>query len=208
MRAGNLNTINYFMSRLKEKYLKVVIPQMKEHFGLTSDMAVPKILKVTINTGLGKWHQEQKTIDEIVKDFAMITGQKAVYSQAKKAIASFKTRVGQAIGLKVTLRGQRMYDFADRLISLALPRARDFRGLSVTSFDEKGNLNIGIPEQIIFPEISHENIKVIFGLEISFTANAKLKEEGIELFRLLGFPIKLEANQTQKISAKKTQKFA
>jgi len=190
------------MNRMQEKYKKEVIPAMKAKFGYHNDLAVPKILKVTVNTGIGKWRQDQKSIDEIVRDLALITGQKTVFSQARKAISSFRTRIGQPIGLKVTLRGQRMYDFIDRLVSLALPRSRDFRGLPVTSFDSKGNLTVGIHEQIIFPEILNENIKIIFGLEVCFTANARTKEEGIELFKLLGFPIKLEANQTQKIIAK------
>ena len=177
-------------NRIQEKYIKEVIPKMKERFGYKNNLAVPKILKVNVNSGIGKYLQEQKTIEEIEKDLALITGQKAVFTRAKKAISSFKTRAGQPVGLKVTLRGRRMYDFIDRLISLALPRARDFRGLPSTTIDQKGNLNIGIREQIIFPEISHEHVKTIFGLEISVTADAKNKEEGVELFKLLGFPIK------------------
>lgn len=178
------------MSRLREKYIKEVIPKMRAHFGYKNKMAVPRILKVTVNTGIGKYRQEEKVIEEIEKDIALITGQKAVPTQAKKAISSFKTRIGQPVGLKVTLRGRRMYDFIDRLISLALPRARDFRGLPKDSIDQRGNLNIGIREQITFPEISHEQVRTIFGLEISITTNAKNKEEGIELLRLLGFPLK------------------
>ncbi|MBU2264561.1 50S ribosomal protein L5 [Patescibacteria group bacterium] len=178
------------MNRLQEKYLKEVIPAMKEKFGYRNDLAVPKILKVTINSGVGRFKQDQKIVDEIANDITQIAGQKAVFTLAKKAIASFKTRQGQAVGLKVSLRGQRLYDFLDRLISLALPRTRDFRGLAVKAVDDKGNLNIGIKEQIIFPEISHENVKTIFGLEVCVTTNAKNQKEGIELFKLLGFPIK------------------
>jgi len=178
------------MNRIQEKYIKEVIPKMREYFGYKNDMAVPKILKVTVNTGIGKYKQEQKAIEEVEKDLALISGQKAVFSQSKKAISSFKTRIGQPIGLRVTLRGRRMCDFIDRLISLALPRARDFRGLAITSVDQKGNLNIGIREQIIFPEISHEHVRTIFGLEISVSTSAKLRKEGLELFKLLGFPIK------------------
>jgi len=177
------------MNRLQEKYYKEVIPKMREFCGFKNDLAVPRILKVTLNSGIGKWRQEQKIIEEIEKDLTMIAGQKAVFTQAKKAISSFKTRVGQPLGLRVTLRGRKMYDFLDRLIGLALPRTRDFRGLSKKSVDGKGNLNIGIKEQIVFPEISHENVKTIFGFEIAVTTNAKNQEQGLELFRLLGFPI-------------------
>lgn len=175
--------------RLQEKYEKEVVPAMQARFDLKNKMAVPKILKATINSGIGKWRQEQKVIDEIEKDLTMIAGQKAVFTQAKKAISSFKTRVGQPLGLRVTLRGRRMYDFLDHLISLALPRTRDFRGLAKKAVDSEGNLNIGIKEQIVFPEISHENVKTIFGFEIAVTTNAKSREKGLELFKLLGFPI-------------------
>lgn len=163
---------------------------MRASFGFTNDLAVPRILKVTLNSGLGKYRQEQKTLEEIQNDLTMIAGQKAVFTQAKKAVASFKTRRGQPIGLKVTLRGRRMYDFLERLVALALPRARDFRGLSPDAVDQSGNLNIGIKEQIIFPEISHENVRTIFGFEICVTTSSKNKKEGLELFSRLGFPIK------------------
>jgi large subunit ribosomal protein L5 len=178
------------MNRLQEKYIKKVVPAMRESFGYKNNMAVPRILKATINTGIGKFKQEQKTIDEIEKDLTLIAGQKAVFTKAKKAISTYKTREGQNIGIRVTLRGHRMYDFLDKFISLTLPRTRDFRGLSEDSVDSNGNLNVGIKEQIVFPEISHENVKVIFGLEASITTSAKTKKEGIELFKQLGFPIK------------------
>jgi len=162
---------------------------MQTRFGLKNKMAVPRILKATLNSGIGKWRQEQKAIEEIEKDLTMIAGQKAVFTRAKKAVASFKTRIGQPLGIRVTLRGRRMYDFLDHLISLALPRTRDFRGLPKKSVDDEGNLNIGIKEQIVFPEISHENVRTIFGFEIAVTTNAGNQEQGLELFRLLGFPI-------------------
>ncbi len=177
------------MNRLQEKYLKEVIPAMKAKFNFRNDLAVPKVLKVTINSGIGKFKQEQKILDEIANDITQIAGQKAVFTLAKKAIASFKTRQGQAIGLKATLRGQRLYDFLVRLINLALPRTRDFRGLPSSAVDSNGNLNIGIKEQIIFPEISHENVKTIFGLEVCVTTTARNQREGLELFKLMGFPI-------------------
>ncbi len=178
------------MKNIKEKYQKEVLPKMKEKFGLTNDLAVPRILKVTLNTGVGRLRQEKENMEEIVKDLTLISGQKPVFTLAKKAISSFKTRKGQPIGLKVTLRGQRMYDFLDRLVNLALPRTRDFRGLPESAVDENGNLNIGIKEQIIFPEVSHEHVRLIFGLEVAITTNAKSHEKGLWLFKLLGFPIK------------------
>lgn len=182
--------MNLEMPRLQEKYKKEVVPRMKQKFGYRNDLAVPKILKVTINSGLGKFFQDQKIIEEIINDLSTIAGQLAVFTKAKKAIASFKTRKGLIIGAKVTLRGQRMYDFLDRLISLALPRMRDFRGLQSKTLDVNGNLNIGIREHLIFPEISHEHVKTLFGLQVSVTTNAKNRERGLELFKLLGFPIK------------------
>lgn len=178
------------MNRLKEKYLKEVVPAMKAKFGYQNNLAVPKILKVVINSGIGKYRQDQKAIEEIEKDITVISGQKATFTKAKKAISSFKTREGQVIGVKVTLRGQRMYDFLDRLISLALPRTKDFRGLSVKAVDSYGNLNIGMREQIVFPEISHENIKTIFGFEVCVSTSADSYKEGFELFKLMGFPVK------------------
>ena len=170
---------------------------MMEKFGYKNRMAVPKILKVTVNTGIGKYHQEEKAREEIDKDLVMITGQKVVATSAKKAISSFKTRIGQVVGYRVTLRGKKMYDFIDRLIGLALPRTRDFRGLESKNIDANGNLNIGVREQIVFPEISHENVRTIFGLEISITTNARSRNEGLELFRLLGFPIKGLAQKSE-----------
>ena len=171
------------MNRLQEKYKKMVVPAMRQHFGYKNDLAVPKIMKVIINTGIGKFRQEKSVVEEIERELPLIAGQKAVPTQAQKAIASFKTREGQIIGLQTTLRGERMYDFLDRLISLALPRSRDFRGLAATSVDERGNLTIGIKEHIIFPEISHEHVKNIFGLEVCVAVNAKTMEEGLELFK-------------------------
>lgn len=184
------------MNRLHEKYLKEAVPALRAKFGYKNDMAVPKILKVTLNSGVGKFKQEQKLIDEIEKDLTQISGQKAVFTRAKRAIASFKTRQGQVIGVKVTLRGRRMYDFLDRLVSLSLPRTRDFRGIAIKAVDNNGNLNIGLKEQIIFPEISHENVKTIFGFEVCVTTSAEKAEEGVELFKLLGFPIAADKRGT------------
>jgi len=184
----NFNHIG--MTRLQEKYKKDVIPAMKEKFGYKNNLAIPRIEKVTINTGIGKFMQDEKAIEEIVKDLTLISGQKPVFTQAKKAISGFKIRQGLKVGLMVTLRGQRAFDFIERLVSLALPRSRDFRGLEQKSVDDHGNLNIGLKEQIIFPEISHENIRNIFGMQITIKTTAKSHEEGTELLKLMGFPLK------------------
>ena len=152
-------------------------------------MRVPKIVKVVINTGVGRI-KDEKQLQEIVKMLTLITGQKPSWRPAKKAISSFKTRIGQLVGYAVTLRGKRMYDFIGRLINIALPRERDFRGLDPKSFDKFGNLTIGIKEHIVFPEIIGEDYKFLFGLEVTVVTNAKKREEGIELLRMMGFPIK------------------
>lgn len=175
---------------LQEKYRKQVVPQMREKFGYKNDLAVPKIEKVIVNTGIGRVLKEEKIQEEITRDLSLITGQKPSPRPAKKAIAAFKTRKGMLVGLSVTLRGQRMYDFLERLIHIALPRSRDFRGLPEKSIDQKGNLTIGIKEQIIFPEISAESARNIFGLEVTVVTTAKNRQEGVELLRLIGFPIK------------------
>ncbi|HPO68551.1 MAG TPA: 50S ribosomal protein L5 [Candidatus Pacearchaeota archaeon] len=184
------------MTRLKEKYNKEVIPQMMEKFGYDNKMAVPKIEKVVINTGIGKMisgktSDEQKKIYEtILEDLSLITGQKPVLTKSKKSISAFKLREGMKIGVKVTLRGQKMYDFLERLINIVLPRTRDFKGIDLKSFDKGGNLTIAIKEHISFPEISQEKLKTIFGFEISVITNAKKRDEAIELLRLMGFPLK------------------
>lgn len=178
------------MLQLQEKYRKQVVPQMREKFGYKNDLAVPKIEKVIVNTGIGRVLKEEKIQEEITRDLSLITGQKPSPRPAKKAIAAFKTRKGMLVGLSVTLRGQRMYDFLERLIHIALPRSRDFRGLPEKSIDQKGNLTIGIKEQIIFPEISAESARNIFGLEVTVVTTAKNRQEGVELLRLIGFPIK------------------
>jgi len=181
---------------LQEKYKKEVISQMMEKFGYRNEMAVPKIEKVTVNTGFGrlvsgKTSDEQKKIYEaILNDLISISGQRAILTKAKKAVSAFKIRENQLIGVKVTLRGRRMYDFLERLIHITLPRSRDFQGIDEKSFDKQGNLTIGIKEHICFPEISPEQVKNIFGLEVTVVTNARSREEGLELLRLMGFPIK------------------
>jgi len=184
------------MSRLKDKYQKEVIPAMMEKFGYKNSMAVPKIEKVVLNSCFGrevatKTSQErEKTQNLVLEDLALISGQKPRIVKAKKSIAGFKLRTGLEIAGMVTLRKNRMYDFLERLIYLALPRSRDFKGIDPKSVDKKGNLTLGFKEHIIFPEIITEREKTIFGLEVTIATNAKNKEEGLELFKLMGFPIK------------------
>lgn len=175
---------------LNQKYIKEVIPKMKERFGYKNDLAIPKIIKVVVNTGTGKALKDEKMQETIAKNLAMITGQKPIPTLARGAISGFKIRKGMKVGLKITLRGKRMYEFLDRLVGTAIPRIRDFRGLPEKSIDEESNLTIGIKEHIIFPEIAHEDVKFIFGFEVTVVTNAKKRKEAVELFRLLGFPIK------------------
>ena len=179
------------MSDFKEKYIKEVVAKMKEKFGYKNDLAVAAIEKVIVNTGIGSSGlRDEKDQEMISRDLGLITGQKPIPTLAKKAVSAFKVRQGMVIGLKVTLRGKRMFDFLSRLINIVIPRIRDFRGLELKSVDNGGNLTIGIKEHIIFPEISSEEVKRIFGMEITVVTNAKKREEALELFRLLGFPIK------------------
>ncbi|KKP93195.1 MAG: 50S ribosomal protein L5, large subunit ribosomal protein L5 [Parcubacteria group bacterium GW2011_GWC1_38_6] len=186
------------MSAMQEKYNKAVSKAMMEKFRYKSKMAVPKITKVVINTGFGKIvsgksPSEQKPIQEaILNDLTTIAGQHPTLKKTKKSIAGFKIREGMILGAAAILRGGRMYDFLERLVYTALPRMRDFRGIDRKSFDDKGNLNIGIKEHVIFPEILPEKVKNPFGLEITVVTTANTKEEGIELLSLLGFPIKAE----------------
>ncbi len=180
---------------MKEKYNKSVIPAMKEKFGYSNNLAVPRILKVVVNTGIGKINKESDKVEEIVSSIAEITGQKPVKTKARKAISGFKTRQGLEIGIRVTLRGKRMWQFLERLVNVALPRTRDFQGFEKKSIDGSGNLNIGIKEHAIFPEILAEKVKNIFGLQVTIVTNAKSQEEGKALFKALGFPIAREYPQ-------------
>ena len=177
-------------SRIVEKYKKSVVPALKKEFGYKNVHAIPRITKVVVNVGVGRIVKETKLLERIQADLAKITGQKPALRNAKKSIAGFKVREGTPSGYMVTLRGARMYDFIDRLVSVALPRSRDFQGISPTSIDQAGNLNIGIKEHNIFPEISYESLKDIFGLEITVVTSAKSHKEGAALLRLLGFPLK------------------
>lgn len=178
------------MQSVKEIYKKEAIPQMREKFGLANDLAVPQIEKIVVNTGVGQYKDDEKTREEITKDLSLITGQRPVKKLAKKAISSFKIREGSVVGLAVTLRGQRMCDFYDRLVNVALPRSRDFKGIDEKKIDQGGNFNIGIKEQIIFPEISAENARNIFGFEVCIKTTAQDREQSVELFKILKFPFK------------------
>jgi len=184
------------MMRLKEKFIKEIVPAMREKFGYKSGMAVPKITKVVLNTGFGRLvvgktgDEPKKIVDAIVGDLTIISGQKVMATQAKKSIAAFKTRQGMLIGACVTLRGQRMYDFLERLINIALPRSRDFQGIDPKSIDQSGNLTVALKEQIAFPEILPEKTRSLFGFEITIVTTAKNQKEGLELLKLIGFPVK------------------
>ncbi len=180
------------MISLKNKYKKEVVVILKEKFNYSNDLAVPRILKVVANAGIGKINKESDKVEEIINSIAEITGQKPVKTKARKAISGFKTRQGLEIGIKVTLRGKRMWQFLERLVNIALPRTRDFQGLEEKSVDERGNLNIGIKEHTIFPEISAEKVKNIFGFQVTVATNAKNHKEGVELFKALGFPIRTD----------------
>ena len=178
------------MNRLKEKYLKEVVPSLKEKYNYTTLMAVPKLEKIVINTGVGEATTNSKLLDAAVADLELITGAKPVVTKARKSIAAFKLREGVNVGCKVTLRADKMYDFAYKLFNVALPRVRDFRGVSNNSFDGRGNYSMGIKEQLIFPEIEYDKVDKLRGMDIIFVTTAKTDEEGKELLKLLGMPFK------------------
>ena len=175
---------------LKEKYQKEVVKEMKAQFGYKNNMAVPKILKVVINVGIGKSKDDPKVAEVAESTLARITGQKPIYTKAKKSISAFKVRQGMKVGLKVTLRSKRMWDFLTKLVTIALPRVRDFRGLDPKNMDRHGNLNLGFKEHIVFPEIKSDEVEKIHGLEIAVITTAHTEPQGLALFRLLGFPFK------------------
>ncbi len=174
--------------RLKEKYLKEVVPALKEKFQYESIMQVPKIEKISINKGMGIAVTDKKLIDVAIEEITSITGQKAVATKSKKAISNFKLRENMPIGVKVTLRGNKMYEFLDRLMSIALPRVRVFRGVSPKGFDGRGNYTLGVKEQIIFPEISIDKVSKISGMDITFVTTANTDEESYELLKAFGMP--------------------
>ncbi|NLY91002.1 MAG: 50S ribosomal protein L5 [Firmicutes bacterium] len=178
------------MSRLREKYKKEVVPGLQSRFGYKNVMQIPRLEKVVINMGVGEATQDAKVIDAAVKDLTQIAGQKPVVTKAKKSIANFKVRAGASVGCKVTLRGERMYEFLDKLFNLALPRIRDFRGVSPQSFDGRGNYNLGLREQLIFPEINYDAIDKIRGMDVTIVTTAQSDEEAYELLKLLGMPFR------------------
>lgn len=177
------------MENIREKYNKKALPEIKKEFGLKNDLEVPRITKVVVNTGIGKFIKDSAAIEEITKALTAITGQRSVMVKTRKSIAGFKTRAGLEVGVKVTLRGPRMWDFLEKLVSAALPRVRDFRGLKLTSLDNNGNMSIGIKEHTIFPEIIPEQVRNVFSLQVNVTTDKKDKEKSMALFRKLGFPI-------------------
>lgn len=176
------------MARLKEQYVNEIAPALNKKFGYKSVMQIPKLDKIVINVGAGEAKDNAKVIDSISGDLAKITGQKPIVCRAKKSVANFKLREGMPIGVKVTLRGEKMWEFMDRLFNVALPRVRDFRGINPNSFDGRGNYSIGIKEQLIFPEIEYDKIDKVRGMDVCFVTTANTDEEGRELLKLMGAP--------------------
>ena len=177
------------MARLKELYETEVKKSLKEKLGFKNDMAIPKIEKISINMGVGEASQDKGKIDGAVNDLKLISGQQPVITSARKSVAGFKLREGVNVGVKVTLRRQKMYEFLDRLVNIALPRVRDFRGLSKKSFDGKGNYSLGLKEQIVFPEIDYDNLDSLRGMDITIVTSAKNDEHGLELLKSFNLPI-------------------
>ena len=180
------------MARMKDVYVNEVAPALMEKFGYSSVMQIPKLDKIVVNVACGEAKENAKVLDAVVNDLSIITGQKPVLIKAKKSVANFKLREGMTIAAKVTLRGERMYEFLDRFFNLALPRVRDFRGINPNSFDGRGNYSMGIKEQLIFPEIDYDKIDAIRGMDIAFITTAKTDEEAKELLTLMGAPFAKE----------------
>ncbi|AKL97042.1 MULTISPECIES: 50S ribosomal protein L5 [Clostridium] len=176
------------MARLREKYKNEIAAAMMEKFGYSNVMEIPKLEKVVINMGIGDAKDNAKSLEVAVKELATIAGQKPVITKAKKSVSNFKVREGMSIGAKVTLRGEKMYEFVDRLVNVALPRVRDFRGVSAKAFDGRGNYALGIKEQLIFPEIEYDQVEKVRGMDIIFVTTAKTDEESRELLKLMGMP--------------------
>ena len=179
-----------YVSRVAQQYAEEVVPALTKKFGYKNPMEVPKLVKIVISSGLGDIKDNAKSIQLAVNEIKQITGQQPILTKAKKSVANFKVREGMSVGIKVTLRNKMMYDFYDKLVSIALPRVRDFRGVPADSFDGKGNYNMGIKEQLIFPEIQYDQVEKIRGMDICFVTTAKTDEEARELLRALGMPFK------------------
>jgi len=183
-----------YQPRLRKRYNEEIVPKLMEQFSYSTVMQTPRLLKITLNRGVGEATQDKKLVTNAVDEMTLIAGQKAIPTIAKKSVSNFKLREFMPIGSKVTLRGEKMWEFLDRLISIALPRVRDFRGINDKSFDGRGNYSLGIKEQIIFPEIDIDKINKIAGLDISFITSAKTDSEGLALLKLLGMPFKNQRN--------------
>ena len=176
--------------KLQDKYKKDIMPKLKEKFGYANNLMIPKVEKIVLNVGFGKHTKEKAYMDNVVAGLTAISGQKPILTKAKKSISSFKIREGMVIGATVTLRKKRMYDFMEKLLNVTFPRVRDFRGITDKGIDRNGNITIGFKEHLPFPEIRGDEVENVYGLEISIATTAKTREEGLELFRLLGFPFK------------------
>jgi large subunit ribosomal protein L5 len=183
-----------YQPRLRKKYQEEIVPAMMEQFQYGSIMEVPRLLKVCINQGVGAATQDKKLVDTAIDELSMIAGQKAVSTRAKKSVSNFKLREGMPIGVRVTLRNERMWEFVDRLVSVALPRVRDFRGINDKSFDGRGNYSMGVTEHIIFPEIDLDKVNKITGMDITFVTTAKTDAEALALLKLIGLPFKNQRN--------------
>jgi len=183
-----VSTVEVPTPRLKERYLDEIRPSLQDSLGLSTSMAVPRLEKITLNMGVGEAKTNAKALDDAVEQLATISGQRPVITRAKKSIAGFKIREGMPIGCKVTLRGDRMYEFLDRLMAIALPRIRDFRGINPGAFDGRGNFSLGVREQIIFPEINYDDIQEVRGLTVTITTSARTDDEARELLRAFGMP--------------------
>ena len=183
-----------YVPRLKKQYKEEIVPKMMEQFEYSSIMEVPRIVKISINQGLGDATQDKKIVDEAIEELTAIAGQRAVPVKSKRSVSNFKLREGMMIGARVTLRDEQMYEFLDRLISVALPRVKDFRGINDKSFDGRGNYNMGIQEHIIFPEIKLDNVNKILGMDVSIVTTAKTDAEGLALLKMFGMPFKNQRN--------------
>ncbi|GIU95610.1 MAG: 50S ribosomal protein L5 [Gaiellaceae bacterium] len=195
MSATTAPTPETYVPRLKQRYEEEIRPRLKEELGLRSIMQVPRVEKITLNMGVGEAKTDPKALDAAIEELTVISGQRAQVRRAKKSIASFKLREGMPVGARVTLRGARMYEFLDRLVSIALPRIRDFRGLDPGSFDGRGNYSIGIREQIIFPEVDYDKVPAIRGLDVAITTTAETDEHGRALLGALGLPFAAERRE-------------
>ena len=182
--------MHLFMARLQDHYRSEVVPQLKEDLGLDKVLQVPRVSKITLNMGVGEALVDRKLVNKAIDDMTLIAGQRAVMTRARKSVATFKVREGWPIGCKVTLRRDRMYEFLDRLVSVAIPRIRDFRGLNPKSFDGSGNFSMGIQEQIVFPEVDYDHIDTVRGMDITITTTARNNEQGLALLEAFKFPFK------------------